>query len=113
PEEKPNDDVEKVLSDLKSVEERKQAVIDDLLRKREAAIKSFDEKLAKLGYRANSAKPKRTHHKKPATAAGKTEAKAKPATPGGDGGQAKVTLPQCLADEAETRKGSKRGVVRG
>ena len=94
PEEKQTDDVEKVLSDLKSVEERKQAVIDDLLRQREAAIKVFDEKLAKLGYRANSAKSKRSHHKKLAEAAGKTERKAKaPATPGGDGGQAKVNAP--------------------
>jgi hypothetical protein len=59
-EEKQTDDVEKVLSDLKSVEERKQAVIDDLLRQREAAIKVFDEKLAKLGDQANSAKPNRT-----------------------------------------------------
>jgi len=29
PEEKPSDDVEKVLSDLKSIEDRKQALIDD------------------------------------------------------------------------------------
>jgi hypothetical protein len=42
-------------------------VIADLLRQREAAIKAFDEKLAKLGYHGNSGKQKRSHHtKKPA-----------------------------------------------
>lgn len=57
------DDVEKFLADEKSMEGRKQALIADLLKQREAAIKSFDEKLASLGYHANSAKPKRSHHK--------------------------------------------------
>ena len=57
--------VEKILSDEKSVVDRKKALIDDLLKQRDAAVKSFDEKLAKLGYRANSAKPKRSHRKKP------------------------------------------------
>ena len=38
------------------MEDRKQALIDDLLQQREAAIKAFDEKLKKLGYRANSGK---------------------------------------------------------
>ena len=60
------DDVEKILHDEKSVEARKKALIDDLLKQREAAIKDFDEKLAKLGYRGNSAKAKRSHHKKAA-----------------------------------------------
>lgn len=90
PEEKQTDDVEKVLSDLKSVEERKQAVIDDLLRQREAAIKVFDEKLAKLGYHANSGKSKRSHHKKAAPSA---PAKAKTASPPASEGAGKVNTP--------------------
>ena len=93
PEEKPTDDVEKVLADLKGIEDRKQSLIADLLRQKAEAVKAFDERLAKLGYQANSDKPKKSHHKKPATAGGKTAAKAKPATPGGDGGQAKVNTP--------------------
>jgi hypothetical protein len=69
PEEKASDDVEKVLSDLKSLEERKQAVIDDLLRQKAEAVKAFDEKLAKLGWKPDSAgKPKKSHHKKTAAA---------------------------------------------
>jgi hypothetical protein len=42
------DDVEKILSEAKAIEDRKQALIAELLKQREAAIKSFDEKLAKL-----------------------------------------------------------------
>ena len=66
PEEKQNDDVEKVLAELKAVEDRKQAVIDDLLKQRDAAMKAFDEKLAKLGYQAKdgAGRPKKSHHKK-------------------------------------------------
>jgi hypothetical protein len=41
------------------------------------SLKAFDEKLAKLGYHANSGKQKRSHHKAPATAVGKTPAKPK------------------------------------
>jgi hypothetical protein len=77
PEEKQSDDVEKVLADLKTVEDRKQAVIADLLRQREAAIKAFDEKLAKLGYQANSGKGKRNHRKEAAAPAADPAAKAK------------------------------------
>ena len=65
-EEKRADDVEKLLSEEKSLEDRKQALIDDLLKQREAAIATFDEKLKQLGYHANSSKSKRTHHKKAA-----------------------------------------------
>lgn len=54
PEDNRIDDVEKLLSDEKSLEDRKQALIADLLKQKEAAIKEFDEKLAKLGYEANS-----------------------------------------------------------
>jgi len=68
PEDAKTDDVEKFLSEEKSLESRKQALIDDLLRRREEAIKAFDEKLEKLGYRGNSAKSKRSHHKKAAGA---------------------------------------------
>jgi hypothetical protein len=45
-----------------SLVDRKKALIADLLKQDEAA--SFDETLAKLDYRANPAKPKRSHHKK-------------------------------------------------
>lgn len=63
PEEKKSDDIEKILHDEKSLEDRKRALIDDLLKQRDAAIAAFDEKLEKLGYRANSGR-KRSHHKK-------------------------------------------------
>lgn len=66
------DEVEKILSDENSLVDRKKALIDGLLKEREAAIKSFDEKLARLGYRANCAKPKPAitrsllhHHRSP------------------------------------------------
>jgi hypothetical protein len=66
------DDVEKILSEAKAIEDRKQALIAELLKQREAAIKSFDEKLAKLGYEGpdKASKPKRSHHKKPAPPSG-------------------------------------------
>jgi hypothetical protein len=66
PEEKKPDQIEQVLSDEKSLEGRKQALIDELLKQRAAAIADFDAKLEKLGYKANSAKAKRSHHKKAA-----------------------------------------------
>ncbi len=67
PEENRTDDVEKFLADQQSFEDRKQSLIDDLLRQRDAAIKAFDEKLAKLGWHApdGSGKPKKSHHKSP------------------------------------------------
>jgi len=88
PDEKKTDDVEKVLSEIKSAEERKQALIADLLRQRDAALQEFDAKLAKLGYKVKAAAgtSKRSHHKK--AAAGKAEAK-----PGGDGGSGKLNTP--------------------
>jgi hypothetical protein len=79
-EEKKSDDVEKFLSEEKALDERKQTLIDDLLKQREAAIAAFDEKLAKLGYHSNSVRGKRSHHKKSASAAdgaGKQSAKPK------------------------------------
>jgi len=82
-EDKKADDVEKILHDEKSLEDRKQAVIADLLKQREAAIAAFDEKLAKLGYHANSGKPRRSHHRKsitPATPAAPPAKAEKPKT---------------------------------
>lgn len=64
PEEKKTDDVEKLLTEQKSLEERRKTLIDDLLKQRESAIAEFDAKLAKLGYTANSGRPRRSHHKK-------------------------------------------------
>jgi hypothetical protein len=55
PEEKSSDDVEKVLSDQKAIEDRKQGVINDLLRQKADAIKAFDEKLVKLGWKPEGA----------------------------------------------------------
>ena len=73
------DDVDKFLVDQKSMEERKQGLIADLLKQKEAAIKAFDEKLARLGYVApwNAAKSKRSHHKKPVTTTGAEGGKGK------------------------------------
>ncbi len=77
PEDKRSDDVEKFLSEQKAFEDRKQALIDDLLRQRAEAISVFDERLAKLGYKAQAGKSKRNHHKTPAQeAAAKPKAKA-------------------------------------
>jgi hemerythrin len=67
PEESRTDDVEKLLAEEQAVEDRKKALISALLKQREAAIKDFDEKLAKLGYQPDN-KHKRNHHKKTAAA---------------------------------------------
>jgi len=75
-EEKQGDDVEKFLQEEQSLEGRKQALIDDLLRRRAEAMQSFDDKLAKLGYKANS-RPKRSHHKKPEAEHPSPKSKAK------------------------------------
>jgi uncharacterized membrane protein YGL010W len=61
--------VDTLLSEQQVLEDRKQALIDDLLKQREAAMATFDEQLAKLGYQANSVKPRSSHHERPATAA--------------------------------------------
>jgi len=84
PEEKPTDDVEKVLSDLKTIEDRKQALIADLLRQKADAVKAFDDRLAKLGYQAKdgAGKPKKSHHKKEPATAAKTKVAAKTAADG-------------------------------
>ena len=81
-EEKKTDDVEKLLSEEKSLDDRRQALIDGLLKERAAALAAFDEKLAKLGYHANAGRSKRSHHTKktaPAPAA-KSAAAEKPST---------------------------------
>lgn len=70
------DDIEKILHDEKSLEDRKRALIDDLLKQRDAAMAAFDEKLEKLGYRGNSPKGKRSHHKKATVSAADTGVKA-------------------------------------
>ena len=57
------DEVEKFLNEQKALEAHRQELIRELLREKEAAIKSFDEKLAKLGYEENH-RPRRSHHKK-------------------------------------------------
>ena len=58
------DAVDKFLTEKKAFDERRQALIKDLLQQKEAAIKDFDEKLAKLGYEVNH-KARRSHHKHP------------------------------------------------
>jgi hypothetical protein len=73
PNEGRSDDVEKFLNEQKSLEDRKQALIADLLKQKEAAMKEFDDKLAKIGYHPDG-KQKRTHHKRSATPAGGAEA---------------------------------------
>jgi len=70
PDESRSADVEKVLAEEKAIEDRKQALIADLLKQKEAAIKDFDGKLEKLGYHGNSSgRARRSHHKKSAPAA--------------------------------------------
>ena len=76
PDEKKADDVEKLLSEEKLLEDRKQALIADLLKQKEAAISVFDEKLAKLGYHGNPGKSRRNHHKKSAASPEASAAKA-------------------------------------
>lgn len=58
----PGDDVEKFLAEQKQLETHRHELIKEVLRQKEAAIKAFDEKLAKLGYDGEHAS-KRSHHK--------------------------------------------------
>lgn len=76
PEESKADDIEKLLAEEKAVEERKKRLISDLLKQREAALKDYDDRLAKLGYHATTGKSKRNHHKKAEAAAPSAKAKA-------------------------------------
>jgi hypothetical protein len=65
PDEKQVNEVEKFLVEQKSLEDKKQALIADLLKQKEAAMRDFDGKLAKLGYHdSSSAKSRRSHHGK-------------------------------------------------
>jgi hypothetical protein len=81
-----------LLGLLRSHSKSKQALINDLLRQKADApskafdqpkadaVKAFDEKLAKLGYQPDGAKPaKKSHHKRPAVQPSAT-AKAKDQT---------------------------------
>ena len=68
------DDVERFLAEKEQLDSRRQELIKDLLKQKEAAVKAFDEKLAKLGYK-DGADSKRSHHKR-ATGPAKPEAKA-------------------------------------
>jgi len=58
----PDDPVDKFLSEEKALEAQRQELIKETLRQKEAAIKAFDDKLAKLGYDGEHAK--RSHHPK-------------------------------------------------
>ena len=58
--------VEKFLAEQKALEDRKQALMEDVLRQKADAVKAFDEKLAKLGYKPDGAKPRKSHHRPPA-----------------------------------------------
>ena len=62
PVEPAEDDVEKFLAEQKTLEAHRHELIKELLKQKEAVIKSFDEKLAKLGYEGEHPQ-KRTHHK--------------------------------------------------
>lgn len=78
PEDKSADAIEKFLQEQKAVEDRKQALIDDLLRQRAEAIKAFDDKLAMLGHNSSTNKRRRSHHKASAPdAAASTKGKPK------------------------------------
>lgn len=58
----PDDPVDKFLAEQKQIETHRHDLIKDLLRQKEAGIKSFDDKLAKLGYDGEH-DAKRSHHK--------------------------------------------------
>ena len=58
----PADDIEKFLAEQKQLEGKRHDLIKEILRQKEAAIKAFDDKLAKLGYDGEHA-TKRSHHK--------------------------------------------------
>jgi hypothetical protein len=58
----PDDPVDKFLAEEKARETQRHDLIKEVLRQKEAAIKAFDDKLAKLGYDGEHA-PKRSHHK--------------------------------------------------
>jgi hypothetical protein len=55
-----DDPVDKFLSEQKTLDAQRHELIKEVLRQKEAAIKAFDDKLAKLGYDAEHSK--RSHH---------------------------------------------------
>jgi hypothetical protein len=57
-----DDPVDKFLTEQKTLEVHRHELIKEVLRQKEAAIKVFDDKLAKLGYDGEHAS-KRSHHK--------------------------------------------------
>ena len=57
-----DDPVDKFLTEQKTLEAHRHELIKEVLRQKEAAIKVFDEKLAKLGYDGEHTS-KRSHHK--------------------------------------------------
>jgi len=57
-----DDPVDKFLSEQKTLEAHRHELIKEVLRQKEAAIKVFDEQLAKLGYDGEHTS-KRSHHK--------------------------------------------------
>jgi hypothetical protein len=65
-----HDKVEQLIAEQQAIETRRQELIEEILRQKEAAIKDFDEKLALLRQGQNSA-PKRSH--RPKKSAGKKE----------------------------------------
>lgn len=56
-----DDPVDKFLAEQKTMEAQRLELIKEILRQKEAAIKAFDDKLAKLGYEGDH-NPKRSHH---------------------------------------------------
>ena len=54
--------VELFLTEKNALEDRRQALIRDLLKQREGAIQRFDAELAKLGHKPDTSK--RNHHRK-------------------------------------------------
>lgn len=55
------DDIDKFMAEKQQLESRRQDLIKEILRQKEAAIKAFDEKLARLGHQDGD-DPKRSHH---------------------------------------------------
>ena len=73
-----DDPVDKFLAEQKTLEAHRHELIKEVLRQKEAAIKAFDEKLAKLGHNPNgSGKARKSHHKQPAKPAADAASKPK------------------------------------
>lgn len=60
--------VELFLAEANALEDRRQALIRDLLKQKEAAIQRFDAELAKLDHKPET--KQRNHHRKTAETAG-------------------------------------------